>query len=236
MVHTYQFCSSLRNVTIPNSVTSIGQNAFADCTSLTSVTIPNSVELIGHDAFSFCTGVTALVLEDGDEMLKLGYNKKQKWNEGLFSDCPVESLYAGRNLSYITGSTYDYSPIAGEKLKTVTFGRTITEIGTYALSASGLISVTSLNLTPPTFNDYKFTNKQYMDVVLYVPQEAIPTYQTADNWKNFWDIKAVESTGVEDVEIYYANKSTDIYDLQGRQLRKPQKGINIINGKKVLVK
>ena len=40
-------CSSLTSVTIPNSVTSIGDYAFWYCTSLTSVTIPNSVTSIG---------------------------------------------------------------------------------------------------------------------------------------------------------------------------------------------
>ena len=41
------YCTSLTSVTIPNSVTSIGDEAFHDCTSLTSVTIPNSVTSIG---------------------------------------------------------------------------------------------------------------------------------------------------------------------------------------------
>ena len=37
------YCTSLTSITIPNSVTSIGEDAFNACTSLTSVTIPNSV-------------------------------------------------------------------------------------------------------------------------------------------------------------------------------------------------
>ena len=44
-------CTSLKSVTIPNSVTSIGYYAFADCTSLKSVNIPDSVTSIGDYAF-----------------------------------------------------------------------------------------------------------------------------------------------------------------------------------------
>jgi hypothetical protein len=48
-------CSGLTSVTIPNSVTSIGEYAFAGCSGLTSVTIPNSVTSIGKDAFTQCS-------------------------------------------------------------------------------------------------------------------------------------------------------------------------------------
>jgi hypothetical protein len=41
-------------VVIPNSVTSIGEEAFYGCSSLTSVTIPNSVTSIGDYAFASC--------------------------------------------------------------------------------------------------------------------------------------------------------------------------------------
>ncbi|MBQ8283185.1 MAG: leucine-rich repeat domain-containing protein [Paraprevotella sp.] len=43
--------SNLTNITIPNSVTSIGDEAFYDCYRLTDITIPNSVTTIGNDAF-----------------------------------------------------------------------------------------------------------------------------------------------------------------------------------------
>ena len=55
-------CTSLTSITIPNSVTSIGDEAFYDCTSLTSVTIPNSVTSIGDDAFSGCTSLTSVTI------------------------------------------------------------------------------------------------------------------------------------------------------------------------------
>ena len=46
-----------KTTTIPNSVTSIGDEAFRACRSLTSVTIGNSVTSIGDDAFCYCEGL-----------------------------------------------------------------------------------------------------------------------------------------------------------------------------------
>lgn len=40
-----------KNTVIPNSITSIGRNAFDGCTELTSIEIPNSVTSIGIYAF-----------------------------------------------------------------------------------------------------------------------------------------------------------------------------------------
>lgn len=56
-------CSGLISVTIPNSVTSIGYRAFAGCSGLTSITIPNSVTSIGGEAFAGCSGVTKFIIE-----------------------------------------------------------------------------------------------------------------------------------------------------------------------------
>ncbi len=56
--YAFYDCTSLTSITIPNSVTDIVDYAFHSCTSLTSVTIPNSVTSIGRSAFSYCTGLT----------------------------------------------------------------------------------------------------------------------------------------------------------------------------------
>lgn len=50
---------------IPDSVTSIGEWAFAGCSSLTSITIPGSVSTIGDRAFSGCEALTTAVISDG---------------------------------------------------------------------------------------------------------------------------------------------------------------------------
>jgi hypothetical protein len=56
-------CRALTSVTIGNSVTSIGDYAFQKCTGLTSVTIPNSVTSIGEAAFYGCSGLTSVTIE-----------------------------------------------------------------------------------------------------------------------------------------------------------------------------
>ena len=56
--------TSLASVTIPNSVTEIGREAFYGCTSLASVTIPNSVTEIGYDTFSGCTSLASVTIPD----------------------------------------------------------------------------------------------------------------------------------------------------------------------------
>ena len=56
---------SIESVTIPNSVTRIGSNAFEYCALLESVTIPGGVKTVGDSAFRECTSLTDVVMSDG---------------------------------------------------------------------------------------------------------------------------------------------------------------------------
>ncbi|MBQ9576811.1 MAG: leucine-rich repeat domain-containing protein, partial [Muribaculaceae bacterium] len=58
--------SGLTSIDIPNSVTSIGHQAFVYCSGLTRIDIPNSVTEIGMLAFAECTGLTCIVVENGN--------------------------------------------------------------------------------------------------------------------------------------------------------------------------
>ena len=58
----FERCSSLTEVVIPNSVTTIRDSAFYGCSSLTNVVIPNSVTKIGDWAFFGCTSLTEVVI------------------------------------------------------------------------------------------------------------------------------------------------------------------------------
>ena len=61
---------TVKVVVIPDSVTSIGDSAFADCSSLTSIVIPDSVTSIGTSAFSNCSRLTSIVI--GDSVTTIG--------------------------------------------------------------------------------------------------------------------------------------------------------------------
>ncbi len=60
--YAFEGCTGLTEVTIPNSVTTIGGLAFAWCEGLTVVTIPNSVTTIGWRAFDDCTSLTEVTV------------------------------------------------------------------------------------------------------------------------------------------------------------------------------
>ncbi len=60
----FSYCSGLTSIEIPDGVTSIGSYAFAYCDSLTNVTIGNGVTSIGSSAFYNCSGLTSITIPD----------------------------------------------------------------------------------------------------------------------------------------------------------------------------
>ena len=63
----FENCKSLASITIPDSVTSIGNTSFRNCTSLSTVTIPANARCTGGSIFRDCTGLTSVVFEAGSK-------------------------------------------------------------------------------------------------------------------------------------------------------------------------
>jgi hypothetical protein len=68
--HLYLGDNEIKDLSIPNSVTGIGNYAFSNCSGLTSVTISNNVASIGTSAFSGCSSLTSVTIGSGLEEIK----------------------------------------------------------------------------------------------------------------------------------------------------------------------
>ncbi|MBQ9557422.1 MAG: leucine-rich repeat protein [Clostridia bacterium] len=110
---------SLKNVTIPDSVTSIGDSAFEDCTGLTSVTIPASVTSIGDYAFYRCIGLTRITIPDGVKNI----------GDAAFFGCSSLTSVTIPNSVTSIGERAFY---ACDGLTSVTIGSGVTSIGVNA--------------------------------------------------------------------------------------------------------
>ena len=80
-----------------------------------------------------------------------------------------------------------------------------------------------------------FTFNTFNNATLYVPVGTKEKYMATDGWKDFANIVEGVPTGIRVVEKI-KNNDTTIYDLNGVRQPVPKKGINIINGKKVIMK
>ena len=214
-------CSGLTEVTIPNSVTSIGNAAFQYCSSLTEVTIPSSVTSINGNVFNGCSGLAEVTI--GNSVTSIGMF--------AFNDCT--SLTEVTIPSSVTRiAMYAFDGCSG--LIEVTIGNSVTSIGNGAFrDCSKLTTIYSLNTTPPTLYSSNFFDEQYVTVNVYVPEEALEAYQTADYWKDFQKLQGFDATAIAKVsaaeQIESANGQitvtglTDgttvaVYDLSGKQV------------------
>ena len=68
--NSFYNCTTLANVVIPNGVTSIGNYAFRNCAGLTNISIPNSVTSIGTNAFQDCTSLTGFTIPNSISSIK----------------------------------------------------------------------------------------------------------------------------------------------------------------------
>ena len=58
-------CGSLRSISLPHGLTSIGEFAFVDCQSLASISLPNGLTSIGGRAFAGCSNLVRVNVSSG---------------------------------------------------------------------------------------------------------------------------------------------------------------------------
>ncbi len=124
------YCCKLKNVKLPKSVTTIGDNAFSYCTDLVSVDIPENVTTIGGGAFLYCLNLTSITIP----------NSVTSIGSGAFWACPVlTSVNIPDCITVINGLTF----LDCKKLTSITIPDGVTSIGESAFSGcSNLTSIT----------------------------------------------------------------------------------------------
>lgn len=133
IIYAFAGCSSLASVTIPNSVTWIGNEAFSGCSGLTSVSIPNSVTVIAPFAFFECSGLTSVDIPNSVIII----------DDGAFKSCTrLTSVTIPKSVTRIGADAF--ANCTG--LTSVTIPNTITTIssGMFA-SCYGLTSISIPN-------------------------------------------------------------------------------------------
>ena len=62
---TFAYCTGLRSVTMPNTITYLGQSAFYGCSVLRNVNLSNKIDYIRDNTFAYCTALYSIVIPDG---------------------------------------------------------------------------------------------------------------------------------------------------------------------------
>ena len=126
-------------------------------------------------------------------------------------------------------------------LTSVIIGNDIKEIGWSAFEyCTNLTDVYCYAESVPTTDSNAFCDSPVENATLHVPASAVDAYKAATPWSNFKEIVALtnddpQPTGINKIVVTDSSKDV-IYDLNGRRVDNPSKGIYTKNGKKYVVK
>lgn len=191
----FYYCDSLTEITIPDSVVSIGNHVFELCSGLTEMTIPESVTNIGDYAFQSCIGLTNISVADGNsaycsengilynkektEIICFPKNKSDNSFEipdcitaiadGAFERCwNLTNITIPNGVKTIGDDAFNYC----RALTSITIPDGVTSIGNYTFfNCSSLTSVTIPN-SVTSIGEYAFNKCNKLKNVNYIGSET----------------------------------------------------------------
>lgn len=245
-------CTSLESVSLGKGIKRIEGSMFHSCTALTTITGLEQIVYVGNNAFLG----TPWLENQPDGLVYVG-KVVVKYN-GTIPENTIINIKEGttmiggrafedqKNLIGInipeSVTAIDESAFYGCKnLRSIVIPKQVTEIGSFAFSScTGLKSIVSHIEEPMAISKYVFTsynpdNYIYDNAILYVPKGTKALYEKTEGWNLFKNIVEYDSsTYIRSVKSDESN--TSIYSLSGQRLTTPHKGINIIGGKKFVMK
>ncbi len=217
--------TKLYDLIIPNSVTSIGEYAFYGC-SMPRIDIPNSVTHIGIGAFQNCRNLKKINISNSLTCIE-AYT---------FSGCcsvPIRIT--------IPNSVTTIEPRAfyGTAVGQLFIGSNVNFIDLEAFKGcTSLNEIFSNALVPPLVYYYDTFEKNLpFDGTLYVPAASLNDYKTAPFWKTFIKIKVNPYYSGIECLTSDGNDTAPMHNLQGQKVTSPIRGDIIFqSGKKFLTK
>lgn len=221
-------CSIIENLELAEGLENIGVEAFRGLRQLSYVRIPNSVTSIGGSAFSTTANLKTVDLPNsikeipamlfynsGLTTIKIPNSVKSIGMEAFINCRQLESAYIPASTQFIGHDAFR--------------------------GCSALKDVYNFSVVLPTIEFDLFRDVPVANATLHVPASALEDYKNADQWKEFGNI--VPLTEEEDVDGMEGPTPTPFlvergawYDLNGRRVTNPGKGLYIKNGKKVLTR
>lgn len=183
-------CSKLTAVIFPSSITEIGSFAFQLCESLVSIDLPDGINEIKNSTFNMCTNLS--FVNFGKNITAIEHD--------AFAYC-----YALQSVTIPTGvTTLDRTFTCCYNLITVTIPSTVNSIGKGTfMGCNNLSTIYNYASTPQSIERKVFVYDDYDSLpncTLYVPEESVELYQTANVWKEFNPIVPIKNTeGIGDV-------------------------------------
>ena len=128
VVNGFTSCNNLTAVSLPSTLTAIGESAFSSCSGLTGIDIPKGVTTIGAGAFSYCSGLTSITIPS--TVAELG--------SSTFSYCSALQTvtFAGTAIKELPGSLFYYC----SKLQNITLPNGLETIGGYVFYYCGMLT------------------------------------------------------------------------------------------------
>lgn len=198
---SFDDCSMLTEIEIPNSVTSIGNYAFSHCSGLETLHFPNSLQSIGRNAFEFCTNLDNITLPDQLQSIgQYAFQGCSKLNKITLPD-QLQSIeqYAFQNCS---------------SLERLDIPAQVTSIGTRAFSGCTklqecILPTNSQLEVIPNYAFYNCTQLQRMDLPVSVTTIGAYAFQ---NCSAMAEVKLPTSiTSIGNYAFTGCNALIDVY-------------------------